>query len=409
MNIGKIRDKYVELFEHMQQDKYSEAYIRELKTEINWLLKNYNQFRFKTYEDAYNERAKNSFSKDMKRRYRLIYGILMRFDLYNEFPDRQRKRPLIRKDAYSKLNSYFKNRIDLYLDKSRECDLKESTLRGNASNTSCFFLDMQNKGFTNLDELNEETVMSFFTNDEGELVFSSSYKKAIASVLKSSFGVFDESAKKVLAFLPTIRPRRKNIQYLTSEEVNHIHKALDEDGTLSLRDKAIGLLLFFTGIRGCDIAQIQFSSIDWEREIITLNQKKTSNNLVLPLTVTIGNAIYEYIKYERPISIDSHVFLNEVVPNTPIKAKAIWLVTSRIYKEAGVRQKIGDRRGTHLFRYNLVTSLAEKNVPRPVISDTLGHTDPCSLNHYLFTDMVHLRECALSIEDFPIRKEVFKV
>jgi integrase len=409
MNISKVRENHVDLIEHMEQNKYSEQYIRELKTEIHWLIRNYDQFQFQTYEEAYQIRGKRTNSKDVKRSYRLVYGILMRFDLYNEYPDRTRKQPLIKRGAYSNLNPYFKDLINLYIDADRKRGIKESTLNHNASSASCFFIDMQNKGFVNLDEINEESVMSFFTNDAGELILSSSYKKAIASVLKSPLGAFDEHSKRILAFLPIIRPKRKNIQYLTSEEVNSIHLILGENSTLSLRNKAIGLLLFFTGMRGCDIAQIEFSSIDWEKEVILINQQKTSYDLILPLTTTIGNAIYDYVVYERPKNIDSHIFLNEVEPYTPLKAGNVKNIALKIYRKANVRQKKGDRRGTHLFRYNLVTSLAEKNVARPIISDMLGHTDPCSLNYYLFADMVHLRECALSIENFPVKREVFRI
>ena len=39
----------------------------------------------------------------------------------------------------------------------------------------------------------------------------------------------------------------------------------------------------------------------------------------------------------------------------------------------------------------------------------LGHADPNSLNYYLFADMTHLRECALSITDFLVNEEVFQV
>jgi integrase len=37
----------------------------------------------------------------------------------------------------------------------------------------------------------------------------------------------------------------------------------DANSTLTLRDKAIGLLAMFTGLRGCDIAGLKFSDIDW--------------------------------------------------------------------------------------------------------------------------------------------------
>ena len=62
-----------------------------------------------------------------------------------------------------------------------------------------------------------------------------------------------------------------------------------------------------------------------------------------------------------------------------------------------------------LVRYNAATTLISNGIPRPVASAILGHVDPSSLDYYTFANLTHLRECALSIENFPVREEVFDV
>ena len=74
-----------------------------------------------------------------------------------------------------------------------------------------------------------------------------------------------------------------------------------------------------------------------------------------------------------------------------------------------MRQNPGDRKGTHIFRHNLASSMLENSVPQPVITQTLGHTAPDSLEPYLRADFVHLKECALSVEQFPLAKEVLSI
>ena len=76
--------------------------------------------------------------------------------------------------------------------------------------------------------------------------------------------------------------------------------------------------------------------------------------------------------------------------------------------KAGVRNNPGDRKGIHLFRHYLATSLLGNGVEQPVISSTLGHQSPGSLAPYLSADFPHLKECALIIDCFPVRKEVFQ-
>jgi integrase len=76
-------------------------------------------------------------------------------------------------------------------------------------------------------------------------------------------------------------------------------------------------------------------------------------------------------------------------------------------EKAGVRQYSGARKGTHIFRHRLATALLEKGIPQPIISSTLGHTAPNSLETYLYADMAHLKECALDVTQYAIAEGVF--
>jgi site-specific recombinase XerD len=82
-------------------------------------------------------------------------------------------------------------------------------------------------------------------------------------------------------------------------------------------------------------------------------------------------------------------------------------VAKKIMCMSNIRQNRGDRKELHIFRHHFTISLLENGVSQPVISNVLGHTSPNSIAAYLSADLVHLKECALSIESYPIRKEVF--
>jgi len=49
---------------------------------------------------------------------------------------------------------------------------------------------------------------------------------------------------------------------------------------------------------------MKLEDIDWENDLITFDQQKTSQPLRLPLLPVVGNAIYDYCTMERPA--DSH-------------------------------------------------------------------------------------------------------
>lgn len=408
MDIKKLQETYPALLEYMNSNNYSKHYIRLLKTEINWIINNHESSMICSYEQACSIRSDQTSSYDMKRRYRLFYGLMKRFEEYNVFPDRRRKEPLIKRGSYHQLCPEFKNVIDTYRKADEARGLKEHTIYGNASGGSCFLLKMQELGHSSLSTITEEDALSFFIGKDGKAWTSSCYKKEISSVFNADLGDFSEEAHRIHAYMPKIRPKRKTIPYLQPEEVDAIHSVIQsENQALSLRNKAIATLLFFTGLRGCDIATLEFSDIDWDAEEIRLSQEKTGIDLTLPLTPTIGNAIYDYLSKERPSSEDTHIFLSESKPYSPLKSKAMYYIAGKIYDAANIRMNSGERRGTHLFRYNLATTFIGEGTSRPVISETLGHADPDSLDYYLFSDIIHLRECALSIEKFPVGKEVF--
>ena len=411
MDFTNLREHYQKLLDYLSEDDYTESYVRRVKENVLWILRNEENNSWQSYLDVYEARVQKSYSKLYKKNLRQAFTAIQQFDLYKEYPNRRPKNSLIKHGAYHQLIPEYKEIVDYYTSSTKVSDLKENTIKGNVSSASSFFLAMQKRGLLSIGSIGEEDTLSFFLDEEGNLSKCSSYKKSIASVLKIAAEWRKDECARLLAYLPQIRPRRKNIKFLTPEEVEAIRSAIDDENSgLSLRNRAIGKLLLYTGIRGCDIAEMKCDSIDWEADEIHISQQqKTGQPLVLPLTATIGNSILDYLENERPDSTDDHLFLSEQYPHYPFKAKAVWYQSSKIYEVAAIRQEEGDRRGTHLFRHNVATSLLNNGVARPIITETLGQTDPVSLNPYLHAAFVHLKESALSISEFPVSEGVFCV
>nr|WP_279233249.1 tyrosine-type recombinase/integrase [Petrocella atlantisensis] len=61
------------------------------------------------------------------------------------------------------------------------------------------------------------------------------------------------------------------------------------------------------GLRSSDVANLRFTNIDWENELIRLTQMKTGNPLELPLLQDVGEAMIHYLKGARPKSESDHV------------------------------------------------------------------------------------------------------
>lgn len=404
MNLFHSTKSYEDLIQHMEDCGYSEIYISRVKREIRWLSEHMDAYGISTYSDACRIREKQTCSRDMHEQRRAVYSLFQRFSLYGELPS-PRREPLFMQSTRINLNAYFQELLDHYESVSKERGLKYGTIRSSVSACSGLLLALQESGYETLEEVPEESVLSYFLSKK----LSSSTKINIASVFASQLGPYTAPARRILTYLPALHRRRINIHYLLEDETTAIRSVLqDSDSAISLRNRAIVTILFFTGMRASDVASLRFSDIDWNAEELRLFQRKTGNELLLPLTTTIGNAIFDYIRNERPESKNENIFLCEAAPHNPVSPRTIGNAALKIFEAAFIRQGGCDHKGTHLFRHNLATSFVGQGIPRPIISATLGHADPASLDHYLFADIKHLRTCALSIDSYPVGKEVFQ-
>ncbi|MEA1969201.1 MAG: tyrosine-type recombinase/integrase [Thermodesulfobacteriota bacterium] len=407
MNVQNLRDNYPKLISHMESNGYSKTYVARFQREIKKII-SADSKNWSCYTDVYQGYTKTSQSPDYLRDKRTVIGAIEQFDIHDRYPNGRRRHELFERGSYPLLSLEFKSVIDLYCEVEKNSGKKSTTIYTESHNASTFFLSLQQKGINSLEKITEEAVLSIFMSPDEKQLRSCSYKKNIAAVLKACIPYHPETFPRLLAFLPALRKTRKNIQYLTSKEIQKVKDVLtDKKSRLTLRNKAIGMLALYTGLRGCDIAGLTLGDIDWDRDLICITQQKTENFLELPLTAIVGNAIYDYLTSERPLTESRYIFVSQLKPYERLKNRSIGNVAVRIMQAASIRQLKGDRKGFHIFRHHLATALLGNGVPYPVISRTLGHTSPDSLDSYLRADFPHLKECAISIDCFPVPKEVF--
>lgn len=405
MDLQNLRDTYPLLLSYMEAASYSKQYIQYIEKEILWIINESSHYVWRSYDDIYQtyvDKWKNKTTLNHKKR-RLL--VIERFDLESKMPNGLKHAH--KSSAYDSLSAEFKGFIDTY--RNIGLGYSKTYLKHTSYMVCSFLLDLQNKGVDSFNSITEESVLDVFSSN-GKICRSYNFKYAVEFALKTCLPFYkDGICSKILSYLPALPHIKKNVQYLTQEEVRRIKSVLEEDSTLSLQNKAICLLALYTGMRSSDICSLTFKSIDWENDLIRIRQQKTGATLVLPLRAVVGNAIFDYITKERPKSSADTIFLTINAPYRRLHSSNLNAICITVMDKAGIRQNAGDRKGMHLFRHYLATSLLSYGVERPIISSTLGHQSPGSLTPYLSTDFIHLKECALDIDRFPVRKEVFQL
>ena len=194
--------------------------------------------------------------------------------------------------------------------------------------------------------------------------------------------------------------RRIYVGY-THEDAQKIFSAINRNSTIGMRDYAMIMLAYTTGLRGCDIVNLKFKSIDWDACELRLVQEKTNIPVSLPLDTITGNAIADYILNARPKCDSEYVFLRTQRPYT--KLRSMWTVIAKYARIAlGKSRRMN---GPHAFRRGMGRQLLEADIPAPLICDILGHTSSMSLRQYTASSLEKLKVCAGTISAIPIAQE----
>ena len=199
--------------------------------------------------------------------------------------------------------------------------------------------------------------------------------------------------------------RKKVLPCLEDSEIEALFSKVDRSSVRGKRDYAIIKLALDTGMRWSDIASLKLSEINWKEKEISISQKKTGIPLVLPMTVSAGNAIADYILNARPRTDSPYVFLRLRRPYDRLNSRTPAANIMKLYQSDGFYHQAGDGKGFHSFRRTMGTRLIKADIPLTTVSQILGHTNLDSTKRYLFLHDEKLLACCMDLSCFPCRKE----
>jgi len=191
-------------------------------------------------------------------------------------------------------------------------------------------------------------------------------------------------------------PTQRIITTLTPEMEADIMED-EPDSLVDKRDKAVCLLALHIGLRSCDIRNLKFGDIDWEKGRLTTRQSKTGVGLQMPLDNETQNAIIDYILNERRDCDSEYIFVTSVGPAQKIARRGF-----RIKYRAQNTEIPHD--GLHIFRRTYASRLLQCGTPLPLISEMLGHISRNAVQSYLSTDEAKMKRCALDLAMIPFQR-----
>jgi len=215
-------------------------------------------------------------------------------------------------------------------------------------------------------------------------------KRHYITELKADFSMFQVRSAPVRIIAP-----------FSHDEINKMMSSINAESSCGIRDRAILLLAFETGLRAIDIIKLRKSDIDWMNAEVHVIQSKTNESLMLPINGIVMNAVADYMLKVRPESDAHEIFLCSKAPYKPFgTSSSLDTIIEKYRAIAGVEKK--PFRSFHSLRRSFATELSIAGVPLPTISQMLGHKSIRADQPYLSYDRSMISFCALDFDGIPI-------
>ena len=259
-----------------------------------------------------------------------------------------------------------------------------------------FLMHLNERNVKHVSAITEKDILTFVSSHPTNKVNIVSALRVLFRFWREEH-IVDDRFEELFDTYKTHKPERIP-SYFTANEVMRIEQSVSRNSANGKRNYAMLLLASRLGLRASDIANLQFSDIDWDKNMITLTMQKTKKVIELPLLADVGNAIIDYLHHGRPKSDSQNVFLSGNAPYVAATKNMVCAAINGIILRSGVDTS-GKHHGPHSLRHSLASAMLNGGSLMPVISESLGHRSTQTTLAYLKIDIRSLQKCALPVPE----------
>jgi integrase len=286
------------------------------------------------------------------------------------------------------------NGFEEYLDSK---NLSPRTVKSKNTNAVKFLSHVYNIGITSAENIKSAHVYSYL---DSLRCSTSVARSALLYFLRQFLGYLASTQQhdpSIVGMFPVILVNRNESlpSIYNSQELAKILRHVSGRGACARRNRAVALLAMQLGLRAGDIQHMRWEHIDWQNCRLSFIQQKTKKLIDLPLPEECFFAILDYLKNERPDSVDQHIFLRGRAPYTRLNCSSTFNLAIN-FIDAGITVD-GKHHGMHALRHSAAANMLLSNTPYPVISGILGHSNANTTKLYLRIDVERMRPLSLEV------------
>ncbi len=175
---------------------------------------------------------------------------------------------------------------------------------------------------------------------------------------------------------------------LSIKEVDSLLAAVGGDDPTSVRDRAMMELLYASGLRVSELANLSLEELHLESGYLRCTGKGNKMRVV-PVGGKAKGALERYLAEVRPKQVKNpavrQVFLTRM--GRGFSRKTVWKQIGLFARRAGITKKVSP----HTLRHSFATHLLANGAPLRMIQEMLGHADIATTQIYTHVDQNRLK------------------
>ena len=257
---------------------------------------------------------------------------------------------------------------------------------------------LENEKIVDVRDIQKKIILSFMDKLRSEGRSQSTMGRKISSVRSYVTFLYDRG---LIDSNPSVgvKPQytaRKNVEYLSIEEVGSLLAAPDESRK-GLRDRAILELLYGTGIRVTELISMKVSEVNLTIGFVTC-RGDYGKARIIPLGRPCRAALNRYIEDARPVFLetvrkngipdteDGYLFLN--VHGERLTRQGLW----KILREYGKKAEIERPLTPHTLRNSFAVHMLQNGADLKSLQELMGHDDITATQVYLSATKSRLKD-----------------
>ena len=246
-------------------------------------------------------------------------------------------------------------------------------------------------GFDGYDKVDNVTVAAFMTdmNDHH-------YSRATTARKLSSLRSFYRYMMRVgradhdpFAMVETKKGHRRLPQFFYEPEIEQLFKAVSGSEPADIRDRALLEVLYDTGMRVSEVANLTVEQVDIKMHAILVHGKGNKDRYVL-FGDQAAAALKQYVDTVRAdLMAVSGLWTNRMFLNQhgkPITARGIEYILDRVVERTSLTTKIHP----HMLRHSFATHMLNHGADLRTVQELLGHSSLSTTQIYTHVTTAHL-------------------